>query len=279
MNITRSALSLGTLGLSAWAGVTLARTYGFEVNRYQVGLPRLRAPLRAVQLSDLHHGVYIRRRSVRAWVDAALALRPDVVLVTGDFVDADLTASPAPLFRELARLRAPLGVWAVWGNHDLEYTARVAHRTGQPAREAQDTFGRKLGQVDIRLLRNAGVTLRDDLFLAGVDDLRRGQPDLAAALGDTPEDAAVLLMSHNPDLLPEVPARVGLTLCGHTHGGQVCLPGGVPLLTSSRHGRRFAAGFVGGPASGFVSRGLGVTTVPLRLNCPPEIVVFDLVPG
>lgn len=268
-----------TVGLSALTGVALAQAYTFEVNRYRRELPGLRSPLRVVQLSDLHYGAYIGRGSVRAWVDAALALRPDVVLVTGDFVDKRGATSLRPLFDELARLRAPLGVWGVWGNHDLAHVRQAAQREGKSIEAARGVFGDDLLRAGVRILRNEGVRLRDDVFLAGVDDLRRGEARLGAALAHAPAGGAVLLMSHNPDLLPEVPERVGLTLCGHTHGGQVCLPLVGPLLTSSRHGRRFASGFVRGPAPGFVSRGLGVTTVPLRLSCLPEVVAFDFVPG
>ncbi|WP_245872862.1 metallophosphoesterase [Deinococcus planocerae] len=274
-----AAAWLGALGLSAFAGVALAQAYTFEVNRHERGLPGLRAPLRVVLLSDLHYGAYIGRGSVRVWVDAALALRPDVVLVTGDFVDAESVVSPAPLFPELARLRAPLGVWGVWGNHDHEYVGKVARRSRQTVQGVREAFELDLRRAGVRLLRNGGVRLREDLFLAGVDDLRRGRVDLGAALAHAPAHGAVLLLSHTPDLLPEVPGRVGLTLCGHTHGGQVCLPGPWPVVTSSRYGRRFASGLVRGPAPGFVSRGLGVTTIPFRLNCLPEVVVFDFVPA
>lgn len=275
----RAAVGLGALALSAFAGVALAQAYTFEVNHDRRGLPSLRAPLRVVQLSDLHYGAYIRRGSVRAWVEATQALRPDVVLVTGDFVDRRGVMPLEPLFEELARLRAPLGVWGVWGNHDLAHFRHVAHREGTSIEAARGAFEGELLRAGLRILRNEGVRLREDVFLAGVDDLRRGDARLGAALAHAPPRGAVLLMSHNPDLLPEVPGRVGLTLCGHTHGGQVCLPLVGPLLTSSRHGRRFASGFVRGPAPGFVTRGLGVTTVPFRLNCRPEVVVFDFVPG
>ncbi|BDP42395.1 putative metallophosphoesterase [Deinococcus aetherius] len=274
----RAAWTVG-LGLSALTGVALAQAYTFEVNHHRHELPGLRSPLRVVQLSDLHYGPYMGRGSVRGWVDAALALRPDVVLVTGDFVDRRGTSSLEPLFEELARLRAPLGVWGVWGNHDLAYLRRAAHREGRSTEAAREAFAGKLRRAGIRILRNEGAPLREDVFLAGVDDLRRGEVRLEAALSQAPAGGAVLLMSHTPDLLPEVPGRVGLSLCGHTHGGQVCLPLVGPLVTSSRFGRRFASGFVQGPAPGFVSRGLGVTTLPFRLNCPPEVVVFDFVPG
>lgn len=279
MNLPHRAVRLVGLGLSALAGSALAKAYSYEVNRYRHALSGLGSPLRVVLLTDLHYGLYIGRRSVRAWVETALALRPDAVLITGDFVDRDGALPLPPLFAELARLRAPLGVWGVWGNHDLGFFARTARREGQAPATVRGAFEERLRQAGVRVLCNAGVALRDDLFLAGVDDLRRGDARLAAALGQAPAGSAVLLLSHNPDLLPEVPGRVGLTLCGHTHGGQVCLPLAGPVVTSSRFGRRFAAGFVRGPAPGFVSRGLGVTTVPFRWNCPPEVVAFDFVPA
>ena len=79
-------------------------------------------------------------------------------------------------------------------------------------------------------------------------------------------------------MLPEVPTDVGLTLSGHTHGGQVVLPGLGALQTSSRYGDRFLAGWVQGPARGYVSRGLGVTSIPVRINCPAELTILDLMP-
>jgi hypothetical protein len=87
--------------------------------------------------------------------------------------------------------------------------------------------------------------------------------------------AASHLLWHNPDLLPRVPPDVGLTLAGHTHGGQLCLPGGYPLFTSSRYGPRFAKGWVEGTARGDVSRGLGVSLLPIRFACPAELTLLE----
>ncbi len=121
--------------------------------------------------------------------------------------------------------------------------------------------------------------MRDDLYVAGLDDFRNGRPDLEATLGGRPDAGATVLLSHNPDVLPEVPIEIPLTLSGHTHGGQVVLPGVGALQTSSRYGDRFLAGWVEGPARGYVSRGLGVTSVPVRINCPAELTVLDLTPS
>jgi len=242
--------------------------YPFEVAQERAVLAGLRAPLRVAFLTDLHHGEFVRTASVRAWVDATLAETPGLVALGGDLVDQTPGTDPdAELFAELARLRAPLGVWAVPGNHDHGRYRGIAR------------YVARLRDAGVETLVNRGVAVRDDLFLAGIDDLRNGRPDLGAALRDRPEGGATLLLSHNPDVLPTVPVDVGLTLCGHTHGGQVVLPGVGALVTSSRYGDRFLAGWVEGPARGYVSRGLGVTSLPLRVNCPAELTILDLQPA
>jgi hypothetical protein len=246
-------------------GVGLAGAYSFRVERRSATIARLRAPLRVALLADLHYGPFIGSRSVARWVDAALELEPDLIALDGDLVDYRAGADIDGLVSELARLSAPLGVYAVWGNHD-----HARYRDLTP-------FAARLQSVGIEVLVNRGVTVRPDVYLAGIDDLRRGRPDLAAAIAGR-GDGACLLLSHNPDVLPEVPETVDLTLCGHTHGGQVCLPGFGALVTSSHYGRRFAQGWVHGPARGYVTRGLGVSMVPLRLDCPAELTLLDLRP-
>jgi predicted MPP superfamily phosphohydrolase len=264
--LTRAA----AVAAAATAGTVDAQVTGvdaFEVVYERAALAGLRAPLRAAWLTDLHHGQYIRSASVRAWVDATLAAAPDLIVLGGDLVDQTPGADTvADLIAELARLDAPLGVLAVMGNHDHGRFGSIA------------PFVRQLQGADIAVLLNRGVAVRADLHVAGLDDLRNGWPDLSAALRDHRSAAATLLLSHNPDVLPEVPIDVGLTLSGHTHGGQVVLPGVGALYTSSRFGDRFRAGWVEGPARGYVSRGLGVTSIPVRINCPAELTILDLVP-
>ncbi len=233
-----------------------------EVSRYRVPLKRLARPLRVVQMSDLHTGLYIHEETLKRWVALANAQRPDLVVITGDFVDR-FSLNPLPgLGRALAKLRAPLGVWGVWGNHD-----RWRFRDIGP-------LLRTLQSANIRILNNDGVRLRDDLYLAGVDDVLEGSPNLRRALQNLPENASSLLMLHNPDFLPHVPTRVGLTLSGHTHGGQIKAPLYGAIFTSSDYGKRYAEGWV--KENAYVSRGLGVTVLPFRLDCPPELVVMDL---
>jgi uncharacterized protein len=242
----------------------------FVVTEHRLELDGLEKSLRVVQLTDLHFGPAQRLPSVRAWVNATLEQKPDLILITGDFLEYRKSLSGVPvLCAELSRLKAPIGVFGVLGNHDL-YAVRLAHvELTEP-----------LERAGIRILTNTGIQVRDDLFVAGVDDLWNGTPDLEKVLKDAPNAGAILLMSHHPDLLETVPARVSLTLCGHTHGGQIVLPLLGALHTGSKYGQRFVQGFVTGAlgARGFVSRGLGTTALPVRYNCPAELVVFDLLP-
>lgn len=258
---------LGAGAVGALTARSVVASYDFEIRDVTLPLRGLREPLRVAWLCDLHFGPFIRDGSVGTWVDATLALAPDLVLLGGDLVDRFAPADLTPLLDRLGRLEAPLGVFAVRGNHEY---ARFD--------EAPDAFDAALEELGIVTLVNGGVTIRDDLYLAGVDDLNRGTVRLPRALAGWPGGSACLLMSHTPDVLPDVPVSVGLTLCGHTHGGQVVLPGVGPVVTSSRYGRRFVAGLVQGPAAGYVSTGLGMSHLPLRLNCPAELTLLTLVP-
>ena len=264
--LTRAAVVAVTVAAGS-AGAQVSGTYHFDLVHQRVVLAGLRAPLRVAWLTDLHHGQFVRTPSVRAWVDAALDHAPDVVLLGGDLVDhTPGVYADDGLAAELARLRAPLGVLAVAGNHD-----HARFRGIEP-------YADLLGDAGIEVLVNRGVSVRDDLHIAGLDDLRNGRPDLGATLRDRGSAGATVLLSHNPDVLPDVPLDVGVTLAGHTHGGQVVLPGIGALYTSSRYGDRFLAGWVEGPARGYVSRGLGVTSIPVRINCPAELTILDLLP-
>jgi len=256
---------LGAAGLLA--GGSVASAYRFEVVRMAAPLPALASPVRVAWLCDLHYGPFIGASTVSRWIDAALLERPDVVLLGGDLVDYHVGPDIGPLLDQIARLTAPLGVYAVWGNHDRWRFPDIA------------PFARALSERGVRVMVNRGAPLRDDLYLAGIDDVLAGEPDVGAALAGAPARSATLLMSHNPDALPGVPTGVGLTLCGHTHGGQVCLPLIGPIVTGSKYGRRFVQGWVRGPARGYVSRGLGVSTLPVRVDCPAELTVLDLTPS
>jgi predicted MPP superfamily phosphohydrolase len=176
---------------------------------------------------------------------------------------------------ELARLTAPLGVWAILGNHDWWHD--IAGVRGA------------LADVRIPVLENDAVLLRrgpQQFWLAGLGDQIahriaprkfRGVDDLPGTLARVATDDPVILLVHEPDIFPEVPERVCLTLAGHTHGGQIRVPIVWPALVPSQYGARFAYGhIVEGGRNMIVSGGLGTSKIPVRIGVPPEIVVVEL---
>ncbi len=254
----------GTLG-----GTGLAQAYRFGVNRHSFAMPKLKTALRIVHLSDLHYGIYIHENLIRRWVDATLQESPDLILITGDFVDSSAGDFDG-LIQELSRLKAPLGVWGVWGNHD--YNHGLTYR---------DNFAEALHSIGINILVNKGVSIREDLFLAGCDDLWKGHHDLFETFKEQPQDQATLFMCHIPSILPGLAYynyHPDLTLCGHNHGGQIKLPLLGAVSVPVTYGYKFVEGWFTDPMPAFVSRGLGVSSVPLRWNSQPEIVVIDLEP-
>ncbi|MEM9405818.1 MAG: hypothetical protein AAGA81_07265, partial [Acidobacteriota bacterium] len=171
----------------------------------------------------------------------------------------------------LRTLEAPLGAWAVLGNHD--------HYTLQP-----DTVAARVGDCGVQDVNNVHRRLtrkNDELVLAGIDDLDMGQPDLEAALRGVSERDTVLLMSHNPDTFFEAARRgVAVQLSGHTHGGQIRRRGRQPPMMASRfplvHGHYTLDTGDRGPAQLLLSEGLGVVGLPLRITCAPEAIAFEL---
>jgi uncharacterized protein len=271
----RRFLQLGAMGALGFGGVSAAWSEGhaFGLSQHKVVLPGLVKPLRLIQLTDLHFGFWHGAEHVRRWVDATLKLEPDLIVLTGDLVDRLPSLEGLEhLASELQRLHAPLGVFAVLGNHDYW------RGSGEVS---TDDLVLKLEQAGLKFLNNVGVALRSDFFLAGIDDLLLGSPKLDLALTHLPAQGASILLAHNPDVLPDVPARVGLTLSGHTHGGQIRAPFGMGLYSISKYGERFQQGFVQGDlgARGFVSRGLGTGGLPLRTFCPAELVLLELNPA
>lgn len=255
----------GLLGFTAGLSVYLD-SYRFEVTYHQHRLAKLTKPLKLAQLSDLHFGRWIGERSLKKWVDATLEQSPDIIVITGDFFDYTLT-DLEPLIRQLARLEAPLGVYGVLGNHDYDFGASFLTR-----------FKEELATTNVKLLINEGSSVRDDLFLAGTDDKWHGQLDLSKTLQARPAEQACLLLTHIPDSIPDIPQSVELTLCGHTHGGQVKLPFYGAVISASAYGNRFLEGWIDAPVKAFVSRGLGMAALPLRFLSRSELVIIELLP-
>jgi uncharacterized protein len=237
-----------------------------ELPRWPQALDGLRVAL----VSDLHAGApHVGEERIAGLVEAVNARRPDLVALLGDFVDPKVrggrSLAPEVVARRLGALRAPRGVFAVLGNHDW-------HLDGERVRAALEGVG-------IAVLENDATDL-GGLHVAGLADARTRAPDVDAALRDVPDGAAVVLLSHDPDLFPQVPARVALTVSGHTHGGQV----GVPLLRRrfmpSRFGERYARGHIVEHGRHlYVTAGFGTSGWPVRLLAPPEAVILALRPA
>jgi predicted MPP superfamily phosphohydrolase len=261
---------LAALGAVGYAGLVEPRRLRLVRRRVPVpGLPPAFAGLRVLHLSDVHVGA---PHCGARHMDAAAALEADLVVVTGDLVHG--TPHIARCAELLGALRAPLGVWAVLGNHDYSYPHCRVHTEALVA---------ALAARGVRLLRNtaAPVTWQGaTVWLAGVDDPHRRRHDVAAALTAVPPDACTLFLAHSPDVLADLPSgRVALVLTGHTHGGQVRLPGLPAIVTRTRLRFREPYGLrrVRGHLVHFHA-GLGAPT-PFRFGMPPEIVLLELVPA
>ncbi len=256
------ALALGRFG--PWLRGPLES----ELSSVELHVPRAEAGLdglRVVFLSDLHLGSFVGERDLIRLCERVARWQPDLVCLGGDLIHAHPREIEL-LGKAIALLEPRLGRFAVPGNHDLFADPGLRH--WRPYLEAQG----------VRVLVNEGVRLEHGgapLWLAGVDDLGRGRPDLEAAVAGAREHEPVLLLSHHPDLFHEAaPVGVDLTLSGHTHGGQVRVAG----RALTRHTR---LGLWGGHyesqgAQLYVGRGAGTSGIPLRVGAPAEVPLITL---
>jgi uncharacterized protein len=240
----------------------LTTRHSIRVGGHAAAMP----PLTIAYASDFHAGSTTDPAVLRAGCAQLAAAAPDVLLLGGDFVSLEPSAAES-LAQDLAAIPAPFGRFAVLGNHDWWADA--------------PRVGRILEASGIRLLTNRSVRLRPpfaDVWICGLDDHWCGQPDAAAAVREAAGVRIVLM--HSPSGLLDLGAeRFDLALCGHTHGGQLALPGGVPIVLP--HGplsRRYARGrfALEDGRTLVVSVGLGCVVVPFRLFATPEIVVCTL---
>jgi uncharacterized protein len=286
--VTRRRVLAGTaglLGLSAVATSVYAggvEPHGLVVTRYK---PRPSAwpagrKLSITVIADLHAGgPDMTLPHIQQIVETANGLKSDLVVLLGDYANthlfADKSVPHAVWAAEMARIRAPLGTWAILGNHD--WWNDLAN------------IRRALADVNIPVLENHAVmlgTAGERFWLAGLGDQLahplghgrfRGVDDLSGTLAQVQTKDPILLLAHEPDIFPRVPERVALTLSGHTHGGQIRLPLIWPAFVPSKYGARFAYGHVVEEDRHLiVSGGLGTSLIPARLGVPPEIVHIQL---
>jgi hypothetical protein len=248
---------------------SIDQSYDLRVVEIVLCLPALPAAfngLRLLHLTDLHYGALLSPGYFRHVVRESQQQRPDLVLVSGDFTADD------NLYREsveiLSPLKPPMGAWCIRGNHDHATEPHV--------------LAYWLEHYGVRLLANASADFVRDgavLRLIGVEHPFFPLRDWQSVMGaETRGELFRLVISHTPDNAGRL-ASLGadLILSGHTHGGQWRLPLLGPAVVPSVFGRRLACGLRPvGDAILYASPGIGVHTIPLRLNCPPEITLFEL---
>lgn len=295
----RRLLQLGAAGTLLGGYAVAGEPMRLKVQRYRPNPPGwpqgLR--LRIAALADIHAcRPWMGPGRIAGIVEAANRLRPDLTVLLGDYAAGHRFRSSAVESAEwapiLGSLDAPLGVHAIMGNHDW-WDDRGAQKRGA----GPTIYHRRLADAGINVLENQAVKLTTPtgrFWLAGLGDqlafppyrtLGRhrwgGVDDLPATTAALADDAPAILLAHEPDIFPRVPARFALTLSGHTHGGQVRLFGHSPLVPS-RFGNRFAYGHVrepdptGDQRDLIVSGGLGCSIFPVRFGMPPEIVLIEL---
>jgi predicted MPP superfamily phosphohydrolase len=255
-------LAAAPLILSGYGAVYAAKDYDVRELTLPFGIS-----LRVVQLTDIHAGVYMTRKDMRRYADQVIALEPDLFVLTGDYISDSMVFLPGCM-EEMVRVRARYGTFATLGNHE--------HWYGEVS-NIQGIFRR----YRIPLLLNTHQVIqteRGPFAVAGIDDLRAGDPDLEAALRGIDSGIPTLLLSHRPEIFPEAAAYgIPLTLAGHYHGGQVklSLPGEEISLAHLR--TPYPEGLYRIDACRlYVSSGIGTTFTPVRLNAPPEVTLFHL---
>ncbi len=229
------------------------------------GLPAALDGYRIGQLSDVHCGPHTPEARVAEWVARLNALDLDLMTVTGDLITHG-DSHVAAVARALGGLRARDGVFACMGNHDYFTDG--------------ESFVSELSRVGLVVLRNRGVVIERgtaQLYVAGVDDTWTERHDVVQALAARPDGMPTLLLAHDPNLFAQASEHaVDLMLSGHTHGGQLAIPG-VRRLSLARLITQFTAGiYRRGRSWLYVNRGAGTTGPPVRLGAPAELAVLTL---
>ena len=252
---------------------TLLWTYGEAtstplVRRANVTLPGLSAPVTAVLISDVHvAGPDMPPERLALIVEQINALKPDLVLIAGDLVSDKAPSTHhypmAEAIAPLAKLTPKLGTFAVLGNHDH-------WRNAAQARLA-------LRRAGIRELKNEAVRA-GPIVVAGADDVYTRHSDAAAVARSAAKlRGPAVLLSHSPDIVPQLDPRFRLVLAGHTHCGQIVPPLIGRLATASNYGERYACGIVReNGRTIIVSAGLGTSMLPLRMGAPPDMWLLTL---
>lgn len=272
--LKKAALTaLGTLALppTALAYARYAEPRWLEVVRIMLDAPRLPQALDGLTLvhfSDTHLGFHYEAEDLERLAETINGLQPDLICFTGDLVDYSLGTQGPAYAAALSHMKARLGKFAVLGNHD--YFNGSANVAGT------------LEAGGFRTLRNASSRVKSQsaaFWVAGVEDMWHGKPDIKKALGGVTKDAFVLLLAHSPDFADTaVQHPVDLQLSGHSHGGQVRIPFYGHVVTP-KFGKKYVIGeyrLGDGPFRLYVNRGIGVSQHPIRFLCRPELTLITL---
>jgi len=237
------------------------------------GLPKTLDGLKIGVMSDFHAGAFTTREDVLEAISIVSEESPDLIALLGDYLDGAFSHSRKKVekgsyvFDALQKLKAPLGIYAVLGNHDHWTDAGLVRK--------------ELSRLPLTILNNQGISLDNGLAVAGVDDFWEGPSDPSEATRNLSPDSVIIMLSHNPDVNLQLRGdeRVRLVMSGHTHGGQLRIPvinwapwipcsskykGPSGLIRETEH--RYT----------FITKGVGTFFVPVRLACPPDIGILRL---
>jgi uncharacterized protein len=284
------ALTLANAGFATYACV-IEPGFRLDLTTYRLTPPNWTPglQLKAALVADIHACEPLMSAArVRHIAEVTNSLNPDIIFLLGDF-NAGHRYVTGPVYPEqwgeaLSVLKAPLGIYAILGNHDWWHGALP----GMPG-DGGESVRRALRHADFRVLENESVRLAKDgqpFWVAGLGDQlaypvgrRRfeGFDDLHGTLAQATDTAPVLLLAHEPFIFHRVPERVSLTICGHTHGGQINLPIVTERFTQAEFGMKQVYGhIVHGDRHMIISAGLGTSIAPIRLFRPPEIVLLTI---
>lgn len=269
--ITIGGLLLLCLTLGLWAFVIEPNR--LTVNEVTINLPNWPQSfegLRIALISDLHVGSpYIDVAKLQRIVQTINATQPDLILLAGDFMVTSRVhkaVEPEAIAAELKNLRARFGVFVVLGNHDWWYG-------GERVMRAFNEAGLRVLENDVAQIQYQGKSL----WIDGIADAWTRKPDITGTLQKITDDGPIIALTHNPDIFPSIPARVSLTLAGHTHGGQVNIPFIGRPQVPSQYGQRYAIGhIVEDNRHLFVTPGIGTSIMPVRFRVPPEISLLTI---
>jgi uncharacterized protein len=256
-------------GIGVAADARYIEPHAIETTRHEAFLPDLPPELDGMtvaHLTDLHRGPITPDETIRQALGIVAATQPDLVILTGDFVDAhpdDAEQLAAMIRTELHGTKPRFGLWGCLGNHDYEVSG--------------DAVAAALEQAGIQMLRNNAAQPAKGLYIAGIEDTMNGAPDTGAALNGVPADAATIFLTHNPIGVFSVASRKCLVFAGHTHGGQVRIPGMAAHRPPGMNGFPMLEGWgVFDKANLYISRGVGMVALPFRFRCRPEVALITL---